>query len=64
MWNNDDTAAHTVNSGNAHKGGPDGKFDSGIVMSGNSFEVTFDKAGSYDYFCMVHPWMTGNVNVS
>ncbi|MBI5145957.1 MAG: cupredoxin domain-containing protein [Thaumarchaeota archaeon] len=61
-WTNDDTAAHTVTSGTASDG-PDGVFDSSILMSGKTFEHTFDEAGSYDYFCVVHPWMTGNVTV-
>ena len=61
-WSNDDSAAHTVTSGTP-TGGPDGLFDSSIFMAGNSFEFTFDDAGTYDYFCMVHPWMVGIVNV-
>lgn len=28
-----------------------------------SFTVTFDKAGKYDYFCALHPWMTGTITV-
>lgn len=63
VWMNDDTAAHTVTSGSPTSG-PDGIFDSSLVMVEASFEVTFDDAGSYDYFCMVHPWMIGTVNVS
>jgi len=62
-WSNDDTAAHTVTSGNASDG-PDGTFDSSLFMAGTTFEVTFDESGSYDYFCMVHPWMTGNIQVN
>ena len=31
--------------------------------SGNTFTVTFQKAGSYSYFCVIHPWMTGSVVV-
>ena len=61
-WTNDDTAAHTVTSGTPTDG-PDGVFDSSIVMSGNTFEFTFEEAGDYDYFCIVHPWMTGKVIV-
>jgi plastocyanin len=61
-WSNDDSAAHTVTSGTP-TGGPDGLFDSSIFMAGNSFEFTFDDAGTYDYFCMVHPWMAGIINV-
>jgi len=26
-------------------------------------DLTFDTAGEYPYFCMVHPWMVGIVNV-
>jgi len=62
FWNNEDTAAHTVTSGTPN-GGPDGIFDSSLFMSGNTFEFTFDEAGEYDYFCMVHPWMVGKVIV-
>jgi len=54
-WINDDTAAHTITSGNRGDG-PDGIFDSSLFMSGKSFEVTFRKKGTYKYFCMVHPW--------
>jgi len=62
-WSNDDTAAHTVTSGTP-QGGPDKVFDSGLFLVGNTFDVTFDSAGSYDYFCMVHPWMAGKVTVT
>jgi len=61
-WENDDTAAHTVTSGTP-TGGPDGNFDSSLVMAGSSFSHTFEDAGSFDYFCMVHPWMEGCVIV-
>ncbi len=62
-WDNDDTAAHTITSGTP-TGGPDGHFDSSLVMAGSSFSHTFDEAGSFDYFCMVHPWMQGMVMVT
>ncbi len=61
-WLNDDTAAHTVTSGTAADG-PDGVFDSSLFMAGTTFDVTFDEAGTFDYFCMVHPWMAGQVIV-
>ena len=61
-WENTDTAAHTSSSGTP-AGGPDGVFDSSLVMAGASFSHTFDSAGTFDYFCMVHPWMTGTVIV-
>ncbi|MDH3191697.1 MAG: plastocyanin/azurin family copper-binding protein [Nitrosopumilus sp.] len=63
VWDNVDVAAHTVTSGSM-KDGPDGIFDSSLFMSGNIFEFTFDDVGTYPYFCMVHPWMTGEIVVS
>jgi plastocyanin len=63
IWSNDDTAAHTVTSGSPASGS-DGVFDSGLFMAGNTFANTFDEAGTYPYFCMVHPWMTGEIVVT
>jgi len=62
-WSNDDSAAHTVTSGTP-TGGPDGTFDSSLFMADTTFSHTFDNAGEYNYFCMVHPWMTGKVQVN
>jgi len=61
-WENNDTAAHTATGGSATEG-PSGVFDSSLIMAGSSFSHTFDDAGSFDYFCMVHPWMVGSVIV-
>ncbi|MEO2220103.1 MAG: plastocyanin/azurin family copper-binding protein [Nitrosopumilus sp.] len=33
-------------------------------MASANYAFTFDEAGSYDYFCMVHPWMVGSVSVN
>jgi len=62
-WSNDDNAVHTVTSGHSVSG-IDELFDSGIFMFGDIFEFTFNDAGTFDYFCMVHPWMAGIVYVS
>ena len=62
-WSNDDTAAHTVTSGSPSDG-PDGNFDSGLFMAGETFSATLDESGEYPYFCMVHPWMLGNITVN
>ena len=61
-WVNDDTAAHTA-TGGTPVDGPSGVFDSSLVMAGSSFSFTFNEAGTYEYFCMVHPWMAGVVIV-
>ena len=67
-WENVDNAAHTVTSGSPVDG-PDGVFDSSLIMAPmqgvvKTFSHTFDDAGTYDYFCMVHPWMAGSVIVA
>ena len=62
IWSNDDTAAHTVTSGTPADG-PDGIFDSSILAGGLTFSVTLDQAGEYPYYCIVHPWMIGNITV-
>jgi plastocyanin len=61
-WSNDDSAAHTVTSG--APGAADGVFDSSLFMADTEFSHTFDDAGEYDYFCLVHPWMTGKIQVN
>lgn len=61
-WSNDDSAAHTVTSGDI-EGGPDGKFNSDLFLAGKKFSHVFDEAGEYPYFCQVHPWMKGTVIV-
>src|SRR5574341_1115455 len=61
-WTNDDTAAHTVTSGNPTDG-PDGAFDSSLFGPGKTFSHKFEEAGTFNYFCMVHPWMLGVVEV-
>tara|TARA_B100000029_G_scaffold514751_1_gene618847 strand:+ start:1173 stop:1757 length:585 start_codon:yes stop_codon:yes gene_type:complete len=61
-WINIDNAAHTVTSGTPN-GGPDGLFDSSIIAMNSEFSYTFSESGMYDYFCIVHPWMTGIVSV-
>ncbi len=32
----------------------DGSFDSGTISAGGSFSKTFDKPGTYKYFCTLH----------
>jgi nitrite reductase (NO-forming) len=64
-WTNHDAIAHTVTSGvsDGLAGVPDGKFDSGYIDAGGTFEMTFTEAGGYPYFCMPHPWMRGSILV-
>lgn len=62
IWKNDDTSAHTVTSGDIVNG-PDKKFDSGLIKSGQTFTHKFEESGKYVYFCMIHPWANTSITV-
>ena len=56
-WVNNDTVGHDV-TGDDFKSG-----DAGAMQNGDTFEHTFDAAGTFDYVCSVHPGMEGSVTV-
>ncbi len=58
-WTNDDSIFHTVDNSTAVK-----LIESGPLSAGTTFEVTFDEAGDYPYYCAVHPHMVGTVTVT
>ncbi len=60
-WVNEDSAFHTITSG--YYDTPTDLFDSGHLDPFESYTLTFDEAGTYDYFCTLHPWMKGQVIV-
>ena len=62
VWKNNDAAAHLATSGTPD-GGPDGIFDSGMIMGGATYEYEFAETGEFVYYCLVHPWMVGTVIV-
>ena len=72
-WYNDDRESHTVTSGdspgrfgwmdNKDFGKPDGIFDSGRFLPGESWSYKFEESGAFSYFCIIHPWMEGIVIV-
>ncbi len=53
-WINMDSIAHTATSVS---------FDSGMLGYGQSFKYTFNTAGTFDYHCTPHPYMTGKIIV-
>ena len=55
-WINRDDIPHTVVS-------TDGVFKSKVRDTDEKFSYTFSKAGTYPYYCSVHPKMTGKVVV-
>lgn len=60
-WSNQDSTTHTVTSGaNRAK---DGTFDAQI-SGGNDTQITFDKTGTFAYFCQIHQGMIATVIVN
>ena len=53
-WTNKDAVAHTVTSNT-------NLFNSGSIANGGVFTFTFATAGTYDYYCAIHPSMTATV---
>jgi plastocyanin len=56
-WTNDDAIEHTVT-------GVDRGFDSGIIAPGATWRYTFTKPGTYQIFCLVHPFVKAAVIVT
>ena len=63
-WGNADNVVHTVTSGTLLSG-PTELFDSGHMGPGSIFRFKFTEQdiGEIKYFCTIHPWMIGVVNV-
>jgi plastocyanin len=57
IWTNADIEQHTITA-------RDRTFNSDALDGGKSFKFTFSKAGTYDYFCQIHPYMVGKVVVT
>jgi amicyanin len=56
VWTNHDDIPHTVTS-------KTGAFKSKALDTDDKFSFTFTTPGSYDYFCALHPHMTGTIVV-
>jgi len=56
-WINEDDIPHTIVADDKTT------FRSKVLDSGDRFTFTFAKAGSYGYFCSIHPHMTGRIVV-
>lgn len=54
VWTNNDTAKHDIKST---------EFFSNALAKGETFSFKFEKAGTYDYSCGIHPTMTGQIIV-
>ena len=63
-WKNTDNAIHYVCSGKPSDDECGTVFEGDGIKPGKTFQFTFANAGTFDYFCSVHPWMTGQVIVA
>ena len=62
-WTNNDSTLHTVSSGLPEQGAVGTLFDSSLIAPGKTYKHTFDKTGTFDYSCTLHPFMHGQVIV-
>ena len=60
IWSNEDSTIHTVTS---ERGDAGTEFDSSYLAAGGTFEYAFAKAGTFDYYCTLHPYMKGQIIV-
>jgi plastocyanin len=66
QWINNDTTTHTVTSGVPEHPTYSGKiFDSGTINPGETYSLKIPSHGwtAYYYFCKIHPWMIGKLDV-
>src|SRR6188472_2160203 len=62
-WTNNDSTIHTVTSGLPEQGEVGTLFDSSLISPGKTFTHIFDKTGTFDYSCTLHPFMHEQVIV-
>lgn len=64
-WVNEDVAVHQVTTGKVEgaQPRPDGRFSSRRFVRGEDATATFVTAGTYPYYCNVHPFMRGAIVV-
>ena len=63
-WTNGDSTLHTVTSGSPEAGNSGTEFDSSYLAAGKTFQHLFSTAGTFDYYCTLHPYMKGKVVVN
>ena len=61
MWENVGDQVHTVTSGTLIQ--PTAHFNSGLIAPDSFYSLEFAVEGIYPYYCMMHPWMNGQIVV-
>ena len=62
-WYNADTISHTATSGSDSDPDEGQLFDSDAILSKQAFTLKFDNKGTFDYYCVYHPSMVGEIVV-
>ncbi len=64
-WINADTVGHTATAGRPSDG-PSGQFDTGTIPPGESKSVMVRAEGGQSllYYCTIHPWLTGELQMT
>jgi nitrite reductase (NO-forming) len=73
-WINKDSIGHTVTEGDPNSptqpalrtfdsSGQAGSGQVSLLQPGQSWSYTFTTPGTYNYYCIVHPYMTGQITV-
>ena len=62
-WYNADTVSHTVTSGSDSDPDEGQLFDSDAILSKQAFTLKFDNGGTFNYYCIYHPSMVGEIVV-
>lgn len=62
-WSNEDATRHTVTAGSEDAPDPEA-FDLEVDEQGQTVSFTFDEPGTYAYYCVLHPFMEGTIEVT
>jgi plastocyanin len=62
VWTNQDDIEHTITAGTPSE--RDAAFDQVLKAKGSSAERTFDRAGTFTYFCDRHQFMRGSITIT
>lgn len=62
-WINEDKVGHTVISGKPSDSQAGAVFDSSLISPGKRYTCECTEIGTFYYFCLIHPWEIGIINV-
>ncbi|MDE1816929.1 MAG: copper-binding protein [Thaumarchaeota archaeon] len=63
VWTNHDAAAHYVTPDKTYKDAYSGNFGSDAIMPGKQYIFLFTQEATIPYYCEVHPWMKGEIEI-